>query len=89
LVTKLVALIENEKNLINSPVDIAIHLKDISSYKKEVSAAMERHLKRMSNEVDSTNLNIYILYQSILQETWQMADTLKHLARAVDKLKNL
>ena len=89
LVTKLVALIENEKNLISSSVDIALHLKEISSYKKEVSAAMEAHLKRMSNEVDSTNLNIYILYQSILQETWQMADTLKHLARAVDKLKNL
>lgn len=86
---KLVTLIEKEKDLVQSPVDISLHLKEISSYKKEVSAAMERHLNRMRNEHDTTNLNIYILYQSILQETWQMADTLKHLARAVDKLKNL
>ena len=86
---KLVTLIEKEKTLVQSSVDISLHLKDISAYKKEVSAAMERHLNRMRDEQDSTNLNIYILYQSILQETWQMADTLKHLARAVDKLKSL
>lgn len=86
---KLVNLIEKEKVLVQSPVDISLHLKEISAYKKEVSAAMERHLNRMRDEHDTTNLNIYILYQSILQETWQMADTLKHLARAVDKLKNL
>jgi hypothetical protein len=86
---QLVLLIEKEKTLVQSNVDISLHLKDISAYKKEVSAAMERHLNRMRDEQDSTNLNIYILYQSILQETWQMADTLKHLARAVDKLKSL
>ena len=86
---QLVLLIEKEKMLVQSNVDISLHLKDISAYKKEVSAAMERHLNRMRDEQDSTNLNIYILYQSILQETWQMADTLKHLARAVDKLKSL
>lgn len=86
---KLVDLIDKEKILVKSSVDVATHLKDISAYKKEVSAAMERHIKRMSDEHESNNLNIYILYQSILQESWQMADTLKHLARAVDKLKKL
>lgn len=89
LVGDLVRLIEKEKGLITSPVDIASHLKEISAYKKEVSTTMERHLERIRIDQDSTKINIYILYQSILQETWQMADTLKHLARAVDKLKSL
>lgn len=87
--TKLMALIEKEKTLIKSPFDINVHLKEISAFKKEVSALMEKHLDRIRNEQNTSNLNIYILYQSILQETWQMADTLKHLARALDKLKSL
>lgn len=89
LVAKLVTLIEKEKILVKSSVDISVHLKEISAYKKEVSSAMERHFERMRLDQDSSNINIYILYQSILQETWQMADTLKHLARAMDRLKNL
>ena len=89
LAAKLTDLIEKEMNLVKTSVDLSAHLKEISAYKKEVSAAMERHINRMRSEQDSSNLNIYIIYQSILQETWQMADTLKHLARAVDKLKSL
>ena len=89
MAAKLTDLIEKEMNLVKTSVDLSAHLKEISAYKKEVSAAMERHINRMRSEQDSSNLNIYIIYQSILQETWQMADTLKHLARAVDKLKSL
>ena len=65
-----------------NPQSPAAIIKDISAYKKSVSKIRQDNLKRFQNEEDTSNFNIYILYQSILQETQQMADNLKHMLRA-------
>lgn len=57
-------------------------IKEISAYKKEVAVLRKNNLERFNSESDTSNFNIYILYQTILQETQQMADNLKHLIRA-------
>lgn len=57
-------------------------IKEISAYKKEVAVLRKNNIDRFTSESDTTNFNIYILYQTILQETQQMADDLKHLMRA-------
>ncbi len=59
-------------------------IKEISSFKKEVQIVLENNIMRFRYERGSTNLNVYILYQTILQETLQLADTLKHLSRGMN-----
>lgn len=57
-------------------------IKEISAFKKTVSTIRQDNVSRFQAEEDTSNLNIYILYQSILQETQQMADSMKHMLRA-------
>ena len=57
-------------------------IKEISAYKKQVAVLRKNNVDRFNSESDTSNFNIYILYQTILQETQQMADDLKHLIRA-------
>ena len=64
-------------------------IKDISAYKKEVAVLRKNNLERFNSESDTSNFNIYILYQTILQETQQMADNLKHLIRAYTYLSTV
>lgn len=61
-------------------------IKEISAFKKDVAKVRENNLVRFRGEKTSENLNIYILYQTVLQETQQLADTLKHLTRAYTSL---
>ena len=63
--------------------------KEISAYKKEVAVLRQNNLERFNAESDTSNFNIYILYQTILQETQQMADDLKHLIRAYTYLSTV
>ena len=63
--------------------------KEISAYKKEVAVLRKNNLERFNAESDTSNFNIYILYQTILQETQQMADDLKHLIRAYTYLSTV
>ena len=49
----------------------------------------KNNLERFNSESDTSNFNIYILYQTILQETQQMADNLKHLIRAYTYLSTV
>ena len=63
--------------------------KEISAYKKEVAVLRQNNLERFNAESDTSNFNIYILYQTILQETQQMADNLKHLIRAYTYLSTV
>ncbi len=64
-------------------------IKDISAYKKKVAVLRKNNLERFNSESDTSNFNIYILYQTILQETQQMADNLKHLIRAYTYLSTV
>ncbi|HIZ86607.1 MAG TPA: inorganic phosphate transporter [Candidatus Coprenecus pullistercoris] len=64
-------------------------IKDISAYKKQVAVLRKNNVDRFNSEADTSNFNIYILYQTILQETQQMADDLKHLTRAYTYLSSL
>lgn len=70
-------------------IEISTLIKDISAYKKEVTMVMENNIVRFRYESGSSNLNVYILYQTILQEIQQMADSLKHLVRAASKLESI
>lgn len=58
----------------------------ISAFKKNVNTVAENHLKRIHEEKNGSNVNIYILYHTVLQESYQLADILKHLIRAVKGL---
>ena len=58
-------------------------IRKISAFKKDVSVIIDNNFVRFRYETGSSNLNVYILYQTILQESIQMADTLKHLVRGV------
>lgn len=64
-------------------------IKEISAFKLSVASLMEKNMIRFREEKTSSNLNVYILYNTILQETQQMADTLKHLLRAYYKLYSI
>ncbi|HIZ85246.1 MAG TPA: inorganic phosphate transporter [Candidatus Coprenecus stercoravium] len=64
-------------------------IKEISSYKKSVAVLRKNNLDRFNEESDTSNFNIYVLYQTILQETQQMADDLKHLIRAYTYLSSV
>lgn len=93
---KLVELIEKSRYIVQSLMDgnakegmVTNLVKEISEYKKEVATVLENNIVRFGVENGSANLNVYILYQTILQEQWQMADTLKHLARGVEKLEKI
>ncbi len=61
-------------------------IKELSTYKQEVAKVMEYNMVRFREDKTSSNLNIYIMYQTILQESIQLADSLKHLLRAYHKL---
>lgn len=93
---KLVELIEKTRYTVQSIMDenmkkgaVIALVKEISEYKKEVSTVLENNIFRFRFENGSSNLNVYILYQTILQETWQMADTLKHLSRGIENLEKI
>ena len=64
-------------------------IKEISAYKKQVAVLRKNNVDRFNSESDTSNFNIYILYQTILQETQQMADDLKHLIRAYTYLSTV
>lgn len=64
-------------------------IRQLSAFKKDVNQCIETNMEGFRQEHDSTNLNVYILYQTILQEAVQMADSLKHMVRAVTQLKQL
>lgn len=64
-------------------------IKQISAYKKEVAVLRKNNVDRFNSESDTSNFNIYILYQTILQETQQMADDLKHLMRTYTYLSTV
>ncbi len=64
-------------------------IKEISAYKKQVAVLRKNNVDRFNSESDTSNFNIYILYQTILQETQQMADNLKHLIRAYTYLSTV
>lgn len=95
LINKTSDIIRGEQNLDNGSkagqmaIQISELIKEISSFKKEVTIVMENNIVRFRYETGSSNLNVYILYQTILQETQQMADTLKHLVRAVTRLEGV
>ena len=64
-------------------------IRRISQFKKKVSSTMEMHISRVHRENDSSNLNIYIIYQTMLQESYQTADNLKHFIRAINGLNGI
>lgn len=84
---RLVEIIKNEE-FRNEESGMEL-IKDISAYKKETTIIMENNIVRFRYETGSSNLNVYILYQTILQEAWQMADNIKHLTRAIIKLETI
>ncbi len=72
-----------------SDKDLVALVKRISAYKKDANKALDNLYKRIHKEKNSSNLNIYMLYQVMLQESLQMADSLKHLSRAIYKLQSV
>lgn len=74
-------LFEDEKQALSLNI-----LAKISTFKKNVNIVAENHLKRIHEENNNSNVNIYILYQTVIQESYQFADILKHLIRATKRL---
>lgn len=70
-------------------IDITPLIREISVFKVDVMAAVDNNFLHFRQEASSTNLNVYILYQTILQEAYQMADSVKHLVRALAKLNSI
>ncbi len=64
-------------------------IRELSTFKQDVSKAMENNMIRFRSEKTSSNLNVYMMYQTILQESQQLADSTKHLLRAYAKLSSV
>ena len=64
-------------------------IKEISHFKSQITETIKENLKGLTSEKNDNNLNINILYQTVLQETYQQADNLKHLIRAFYRLINV
>ncbi len=64
-------------------------IREMSAFKQNVSKVMENNMIRFRRENTSSNLNVYMMYQTILQESQQLADSLKHLLRAYTKLTSV
>ena len=61
-------------------------IREISTFKSAITQTLDQEMIRLRGEQSNTNISTYMLYQTILQESQQMADSLKHLLRAYYKL---
>lgn len=89
---ELILLLEGTFHFVKSngsDKELVALVKRISAYKKEANKALDNLYKRIHKEKNSCNLNIYMLYQVMLQESLQIADSLKHLSRAIYKLQGV
>ena len=69
-----------------SPVAI---VKEISTFKSSITERLEQNLIKFRGDSGNTNISTYMLYQTVLQESQQIADSLKHLLRAYYKLYSI
>ena len=74
---------------VNDGSDPTAIIKEISHFKSQITETIKENLKGLTSEKNDNNLNINILYQTVLQETYQQADNLKHLIRAFYRLINV
>lgn len=64
-------------------------IREISTFKSAITQTLDQEMIRLRGEQSNTNISTYMLYQTILQESQQMADSLKHLLRAYYKLYSI
>jgi uncharacterized membrane protein len=69
-----------------SPVAI---VKEISTFKASITERLEQNLIKFRGDSGNANISTYMLYQTVLQESQQIADSLKHLLRAYYKLYSI
>lgn len=64
-------------------------IREISTFKSAINQTLDQEMIRLRGEQSNTNISTYMLYQTVLQESQQMADSLKHLLRAYYKLYSI
>lgn len=69
-----------------SPVAI---VKEISTFKSSITERLEQNMIKFRGDSGNANISTYMLYQTVLQESQQIADSLKHLLRAYYKLYSI
>ena len=69
-----------------SPVAI---VKEISTFKASITERLEQNMIKFRGDSGNANISTYMLYQTVLQESQQIADSLKHLLRAYYKLYSI
>lgn len=69
-----------------SPVAI---VKEISTFKSSITERLEQKMIKFRGDSGNANISTYMLYQTVLQESQQIADSLKHLLRAYYKLYSI
>ncbi|MFA6691588.1 MAG: hypothetical protein WCR98_06380, partial [Saccharofermentanales bacterium] len=62
---------------------------DIDFLRVDIAAAQGAHAHRMQESLSRDNINIYTLYMNTLQESGQLAETLKHLLRAAQNFQKV
>lgn len=61
-------------------------IRQISTFKANITERLDQNMIHFREDVGNANISTYMLYQTVLQESQQMADSLKHLLRAYYKL---
>ena len=90
----LAALLEKGKqyslSLKNGNTDSpAAIIREISTFKSSITEKLDENLLKFRGDTGNANISTYMLYQTVLQESQQVGDSLKHLLRAYYKLYSI